>query len=137
MASFNQWIGIGNLTRDPEQRSTPNGTAVTGFGMACNRKWRDRQSGEMREEVAFVDVEAWGKLAETCTQYLHKGKLVMVEGRLKTDQWEDKNTGQKRSKLKVTALNVQFLGARENKPAKPAPAQGGDVDFEGSEDIPF
>lgn len=137
MASFNQWIGIGNLTRDPEQRFTPSGTAVANFGMACNRKWKDKQTGEMREEVAFVDVDAWGRLAETCTQYLHKGKLVMVEGRLKTDQWEDKNTGKKRSRLKVTALNVQFLGGRDSKPAAPPAQPSGDVDFESGEDIPF
>ncbi len=160
MPSLNKVFVMGNLTRDPESRFTPSGTAVAQFGLATNRRWRDRQSGEMREETTFVDIEVWGKQAELAGQYLVKGRPVFIEGRLKLDQWEDRNTGQKRSKLKIVGENFQFLGSRgdggggggstqrsaparnqsSNKPAggKP-PDEDPDFDesFEASGDIPF
>ncbi len=108
MASFNKVILIGNLTRDPELRYTAKGTAIGKLGLAVNRRWRN-EAGEWQEEVTFIDVSAFGKQAETIGQYLKKGRPIMVEGRLKLDQWEDKNTGQKRSKLDVVLENFQFL----------------------------
>src|SRR5215471_8687787 len=108
MASFNRVILAGNLTRDPELRYTPKGTAVAKIGMAMNRTWKS-ESGEMKEEVTFVDVEAWGRQAEVIAQYMKKGRPFLVEGRLKLDQWEDKNTHQKQSKLKVVLESFSFL----------------------------
>lgn len=108
MASVNKVILIGNLTRDPELRYTPNNTAVTELGLAINRRYR--VDNETREDVTFVDVTVWGKTAENCAQYLTKGRPVYVEGRLQLDSWEDKESGQKRNKLKVIAETVQFLG---------------------------
>jgi single-strand DNA-binding protein len=108
MASYNKVILIGNLTRDPELRYTAKGTAIGKLGLAVNRKWRN-EAGEWQEEVTFIDVSAFGKQAETIGQYLKKGRPIMVEGRLRLDQWEDKNTGQKRSKLDVVLENFQFL----------------------------
>ena len=102
---------MGNLTRDPEVRYTSSGTAIAKLGMAINRYWRN-QEGQQQEETTFVDVDAFGKQAETIGQYLKKGRPIMVEGRLKLDQWEDKQTGQKRSKLGVTLENFQFLDSR-------------------------
>ena len=112
MQGFNKVILAGNLTRDPEMRYTPSGTAVARLGLAVNRKWKDSQTNEMKEEVTFVDVDAWGKQAEAISQYLKKGRPVFIEGRLQLDSWEDKQSGQKRNKLKVVADNVQFLGSR-------------------------
>lgn len=109
MASLNKVFMIGNLTRDPELRYTPAGTAVCEFGVALNRTWTTKE-GEKREEVTFMDVTAWARQAETCKEFLHKGSPVFVEGYLKQDRWDDKNTGQKRSKVTVTAERVQFLG---------------------------
>lgn len=106
--SFNKVILMGNLTRDIEIRHTPSNTAVGNFGIAVNRRYRT-QSGENREEVTFVDCEAWGRTAEVMSQYLSKGRAVMIEGRLKLDQWEDKNGGGKRSKLSVVVENFQFV----------------------------
>lgn len=106
--SFNKVILMGNLTRDVEIRHTPSNTAVGNFGLAVNRRYRT-QSGENREEVTFVDCEAWGRTAEVMSQYLSKGRPVMIEGRLKLDQWEDKNGGGKRSKLSVVVENFQFV----------------------------
>jgi single-strand DNA-binding protein len=111
MASYNRVILIGNLTRDPELRYTPKGTAICQFGIAVNRQFKD-DSGAMRDETTFVDIEAWSKQGELVAKYLSKGSLAMVEGRLKLDQWEDKTSGQKRSKLKVVLDNVQFLSSR-------------------------
>jgi single-strand DNA-binding protein len=110
MNGFNRVILAGNLTRDPEMRYTPSGTAIAKFGLAINRKWKD-QSGELKEEVTFVDVDCFGKTAENCGSYLKKGRPVLVEGRLKLDQWEDAQTQQKRSKLGVVAEGVTFLGS--------------------------
>src|SRR5688500_12742826 len=106
MRGYNKVILIGNLTRDPELRYTPKGTAIAKLGLAVNRSWRD-ENGETKEEVAFIDVEAWGRQAETVGQYLKKGRPIMVEGRLKFDSWEDKQTQQKRSKLSVVLENFQ------------------------------
>jgi single-strand DNA-binding protein len=110
MANFNKVILVGNVTRDPELRYTPKGTAVAKLGMAVNRVWRN-EAGESKEEVTFVDVDAFGKQAETLGQYVKKGRALLVEGRLKYDQWDDKQTGQKRSKLGVVLENFQFLGS--------------------------
>ena len=104
MASFNQVILVGNLTRDPELRVTPKGTAICQFGLAVNRQFKD-DSGQTRDETTFVDIEAWGKQGELIAKYLTKGSPALVQGRLKLDQWEDKQSGQKRSKLKVEAGN--------------------------------
>jgi single-strand DNA-binding protein len=115
MTGFNKVILAGNLTRDPELRYTPSGTAIAKFGLAVNRKWRDAQSNEMREEVTFVDIDAFGKQAETIGQYLKKGRPILIEGRLKLDQWEDKQTQQKKSRLGVVLESFTFLdsGTRE------------------------
>ena len=111
MATLNKVFLIGNLTRDPEVRVTPKGTQVGQFGLAVNRSFKD-DSGALKEEVTFIDIEAWGKQAELCGKYLKKGSPCMVEGRLKFEQWDDKQSGQKRSKLKVVMENVQFLGSK-------------------------
>jgi len=111
MAYLNKVFLIGNLTRDPELRVTPKGTAICQFGLAVNRQFKD-ESGQTRDETTFVDIEAWGKQGELVAKYLTKGSPAMVEGRLKFDQWEDKQTQQKRSKLKVVLDNVQFLSSR-------------------------
>ena len=124
MASFNKVILAGNLTRDPELRYTPKGTAIARLGLACNRKWKS-ETGEMKEEVTFVDVDAFGKTAETIGQYLKKGRPILIEGRLRYDTWEDKNTKQKKSKLGVVLENFQFLdsgGGRGEGSAAEAPA---------------
>ena len=113
MASFNKVILMGNLTRDPELRYTPKGTPIAKIGMAVNRVWRG-ENGEQREEVTFVDVDIFGRTAENVGQYMRKGRPILIEGRLKLDQWDDKNTGQKRSKLGVVADSVQFLGGRDD-----------------------
>lgn len=112
MASLNKVMLIGNLTRDPELRVTPKGTAICQFGLAVNRQFKD-ESGATRDETTFVDIEAWGKQGETVAKYLTKGRPLFVEGRLKLDTWDDKTTGQKRSKMKVVLENFQFLGGRE------------------------
>lgn len=109
MASFNKVILMGNLTRDPEVRYTNSGTAVTEVGLAVNRTWFDKQANERREEVTFVDVTLWGRTAEVAGEYLAKGRGVLIEGRLQLDQWDDKETGQKRSKLKVVGDNMTML----------------------------
>ena len=100
MANFNKVILAGNLTRDPELRYTPKGQAIARLGMAINRTWKS-EAGETKEEVTFVDVDVWGRPAEVIAQYCKKGRPLLVEGRLKLDQWEDKNTHQKQSKLRV------------------------------------
>ena len=133
MASFNKVILAGNLTRDPELRYTPKGTAIARLGIACNRKWKS-ETGEMKEEVTFVDVDAFGKQAETIGQYLKKGRPILIEGRLRYDTWEDKQSGQKKSKLGVVLESFQFLDSgggrgegnaeapRSRPSAAPAPA---------------
>jgi single-strand DNA-binding protein len=111
MANFNRVILAGNLTRDPELRYTPKGTAIATFGLAINRKWKS-ETGEMKEEVTFVDVDAFGRQAEVVAQYMKKGRPFLVEGRLKLDQWEDKNTHQKQSKLKVVLEGFSFIDTK-------------------------
>jgi single-strand DNA-binding protein len=160
MNGFNKVILAGNLTRDPELRYTPSGTAIAKFGIAVNRKWRDSQSNELKEEVTFIDIDAFGKQAETIGQYLKKGRPILIEGRLRLDQWDDKQTQQKRSKLGVVLESFSFLdsGTREGgdfggsggaPPPRPSPpprttppaAPSGGPDPEGmpaeEDDVPF
>ena len=111
MASFNKVLLLGNLTRDPEVRYTPKGSAVADLGLAVNRNYTT-ESGEKREEVTFVDVTFWGRTAEVAGEYLKKGRSVFIEGRLQLDTWDDKQSGQKRSKLKVIGEMMQMLGRR-------------------------
>ncbi len=111
MASYNKVILMGNLTRDPELRYTPKGQAVARLGLAVNRRYTT-ETGEAREEVTFVDIDAWGKQAEVIAQYCKKGRPLFIEGRLKFDQWDDKNTGQKVSKLRVVLEGFQFVGEK-------------------------
>ena len=129
MASFNKVILVGNLTRDPELRYTPKGTAIAKIGLAVNRVWNN-EAGEKKEEVTFVDVEVWGRTAENVGQYMRKGRPILIEGRLKLDQWDDKQTGQKKSRLGVVAETVQFLGSAPGSeggapsaPAAPRPSR--------------
>jgi single-strand DNA-binding protein len=155
MPSLNKVLLMGNLTRDPELRVTPKGTPICQFALAINRKFK-MESGESREEVIYVDVEAWGKQGETIAKYVTKGRPLFVEGRLRLDQWEDKNTKEKRSRMKVVLEAFEFLGdgrgggggsgggdapggsfernspAPRSAPASPAPAKE-NLD----EDVPF
>jgi single-strand DNA-binding protein len=108
MASYNKVILIGNLTRDPELRYTPKGMAIASFGLAVNRTWKT-ETGESKEEVTFVDIDAFGRQAEVIGQYMKKGRALLVEGRLKLESWEDKQTKQKRSKLLVILEAFTFL----------------------------
>jgi len=108
MASYNKVLLMGNLTKDPELRYTPQGTAVVNLRLAVNRKYRTKEQ-ELKEEVCFITAVVWNKQAETCNQYLHKGSAVFVEGRLQSRSWED-NTGAKRSVIEVRAERVQFMG---------------------------
>jgi single-strand DNA-binding protein len=125
MASFNKVILAGNLTRDPELRYTPKGTAIAKLALAVNRRWTG-EDGQQREEVTYVDIDAFGKQAETIAQYLKKGGGILLEGRLKLDQWDDKQTGQKRSRLGVVLDGFTFLGtARADVSASGAPASPG------------
>jgi single-strand DNA-binding protein len=152
MASFNKVILMGNLTRDPELRYTPKGTAIAKVGLAVNRVWTN-EAGEKKEEVTFVDVDIFGRTAENVGQYMRKGRPMLVEGRLKLDQWDDKQTGQKKSRLGVVAETVQFLGGapgagegaapaapRPSRPAAqssaPAP-EAGDSEPPQDDDVPF
>ena len=111
MANFNRVILAGNLTRDPELRYTPKGVAIAKITLAINRTWKS-ETGETKEEVTFVDVDAFGRQAEVVGQYMKKGRPFLVEGRLKLDQWEDKNTHQKQSKLKVVLEGFSFIDTR-------------------------
>lgn len=110
MANLNKVMLIGNLTRDPELRHTPKGTAVSEISMAINRVWNNDQ-GQKQEETTFVEVTLWGRQAELAQQYLTKGRPVYIEGRLNLDTWDDKETGKKRSKLRVIGENMQFLSS--------------------------
>jgi len=142
MANLNKVLLIGNVTRDPELRYIQSGSAVLDLGLAVNRRVK-LKDGTWGEEPAFINVTVWGKQAENCAEYLSKGRPVFIEGHLKMDQWEDKKTGEKRSKLGVTAENVQFLGGRpgggQGKPdtdaAGPEP-EPADTDLS-DDDIPF
>ena len=121
MANFNKVILAGNLTRDPELRYTPKGIAIAKLGLAINRTWKT-ETGETKEEATFVDVDAFGRQAETIAQYLKKGSPLMLEGRLRLDQWDDKQTGQKRSRLGVVLEGFQFLGGGNRGEGGTAPA---------------
>src|SRR6185436_20195838 len=120
MASFNKVILAGNLTRDPELRYTPKGTAVAKIGLAVNRTWTT-ETGEKKEEVSFIDVEAWGRQGEVIAQYMKKGRPLLIEGRIKLDTWEDKNTKQKVSKLKVVLESFSFIDSNRADGAGGAP----------------
>ena len=109
MPALNKVLLMGNLTRDPELRVTPKGTSICQFSLAINRQFK-MESGETREEVTYIDIEAWGKQGETIAKYVTKGRPLYVEGRLRLDQWEDKNTKEKRSRMKVVLEQFQFLG---------------------------
>jgi single-strand DNA-binding protein len=122
MAYLNKVMLIGNLTRDPELRYIPNGTAVADFGMAINRDYTDKE-GEKHSETCFVDVVAWRKQAEICEQFLTKGSLVYVEGRLQLDTWETAQ-GEKRSRHRVVAERIQFLDLKGRGPKTSSPAKG-------------
>jgi single-strand DNA-binding protein len=108
---FNRVILAGNLTRDPELRYTPKGTAVAEIGLAVNRSWKD-DSGALKEETTFVDVTAWGKQAETLAQYLKKGRALLIEGRLQLERWDDKQTGEARQKLAVVLESFTFIDSQ-------------------------
>jgi single-strand DNA-binding protein len=147
MASFNKVILVGNLTRDPELRYTPKGTAVARITLAVNRTFTSGEGGEKKEEVSFVDVDVWGRQAEVISQYMKKGRPLLVEGRLKQDTWEDKNTKQKQSKLKVVLESFSFLDsgnrggdgpapARPSAPSAPA-AEAPDAEPPQDDDVPF
>jgi len=128
MASFNQVILLGNLTRDPQLKYLPSQTAVVEFGLACNRKFKG-QNGEDREEVTFVDCAAFGKQAEVLNQYCTKGKPLFIQGRLKYDSWEDKQGGGKRSRITVVIENFQFIGSRDGAGGGGgAPREGGEYE---------
>jgi single-strand DNA-binding protein len=153
MANLNKVFLLGNLTRDPELRYTPKGTAVTDIGLAVNRV-RNNEQGERQEETTFVDITLWGRQAELAQQYLGKGRGVFIEGRLQLDTWDDKQTGQKRSKLKVVGENLQFLPdgrgggggggggggqqrpPQQDAPQSPPPAGPAEPDDD-EDDIPF
>lgn len=143
MASFNKVILLGNLTRDPEMRYTPSGTPVASFGLAVNRRYR--QGDEQKEEVCFVDISAFGRQAELAGEYLGKGRMVLIEGRLQFRSWEDQN-GQRRSKLDVVAERVNFMprtgqdggGSRQSAGAgAPPPYRDDDIPPPQDDDIPF
>lgn len=132
MANINRVFLAGNLTRDPQVRFLANERAVAEFGLAINRRYK-APDGSLKEETTFVDIEVWGRQAELCGQYLTKGRSCFVEGRLKLDTWEDKKDGSKRSKLRVVADNVQFLGAptKGEAAADPEAAEGAPEALEG------
>jgi single-strand DNA-binding protein len=122
-ASFNKVILVGNLTRDPEVRYLPSGMAVCEIGLAVNRTWFDKKANERKEDVTFVDVTLWDRQAQVAGEYLAKGRQVLIEGRLQTDSWDDKETGKKRSKLKVVGEQMKMLGSKGDGP--PARSGGG------------
>lgn len=142
MASFNKVVLVGNLTRDPEVKHTPGGSAVCELGLAVSRQWFDKGSNQKKEETAFVDCTAWGRTAEIAGEYLTKGRPVLIEGRLHMDTWDDKQTGQKRSKLKVVVETLQLLGSGsggggQRQAADSAPEPSADAAPAGGDDIPF
>lgn len=118
VASINSVMLLGNLCRDPELKYTPSGTAVCRLGLAMNRVWYDQKINEKREDVCYVDVDVWGKQGESANQYLSKGRQVAIQGRLQLDQWTDKDTQQKRSKLKVVCERMTFVGNKGDGPQR-------------------
>ncbi len=138
MVSFNKVILLGNLTRDPEVRYTPSGTAVASFAIAVNRRYK--QGDETKDEVSYIDIVVFGKQAEACGQYLNKGDGILVDGRLQQRRWDDKETGQKRSKVEVVAQSVNFMPKRSGQAA--AASSRGEAEPMpeppvGEDDIPF
>lgn len=133
MANLNKVMLIGNLTRDPEIKYTPKGSAIAELGLAINRYYTT-ESGEKKEETTFVDVTLWGRQAEIAKEYLGKGKPVYIEGRLQLDTWDDKQTGQKRSKLRVTGEQMQLLGSRGEGGGGGGGSQGGSQQSQGGGD---
>ena len=139
MASYNKVILMGNLTRDPEVKFLPNGTAVANFGLAVNESYTDRQTGEQRESVCFVDIEAWGRQAEVVGEYFTKGRPILVEGSLKYDSWEA-DDGTKRNRLRVRLQRFQFVGGRRDEDemgggyadAQPAAPSGQPAPYQGA-----
>ena len=121
MANFNKVLLVGNLTKDPELRYTPQGTAVANLRLAVNRKFKNKNQ-ELKEEVCFITAVVWDKQAETCNQYLHKGSSLLVEGRLQSRSWED-NNGQKRNTIEVRAERVQFLGSPSGATSRMPPSE--------------
>lgn len=134
MTGLNRVFLMGNLTRDPELRYTPSGTAVGTFGIAVNRRFTSKE-GEKKEEVDFFEVEVWNKQAEICNEYLVKGRGVLVEGRLKQDRWED-DSGNKRAKVKVVSSSIQFLPRALDEDSKTVDAGAPEENQEGS-NLPF
>ena len=135
MTSFNKVILLGNLTRDPEVRYTPNGAAVAGFAIAVNRRYK--QGAETKDEVSYFDIVVFGKQAENTQQYLHKGDSVLIDGRLQQRRWETED-GQKRNKIEVVAQSLNFMPkrsgtsagpGREPEPAPESPVDDGDIPF--------
>lgn len=133
MASLNKVFLIGNLTRDPELRYIPNGTAVAKFGLAVNRTYKS-QDGELKDDTCFVDIVTWGKIAESCANYLSKGRPILVEGHLQYSSWETSD-GQKRNKIDVVAERIQFLGGA--RATEGTDEVEGIEDIEADDDIPF
>jgi single-strand DNA-binding protein len=130
MANLNKVMLIGTITRDPEIKYTPKGTAIAAFGIAINHTYTT--NGEKREDVTFVDLEAYGRVAEVIGEYCKKGKQLFIEGRLKLDTWDDKQSGQKRSKMKVVADNIQLLSSGEKRES----AESGKVNLKGAKNRP-
>lgn len=156
MANLNKIFLMGRLTRDPELRYTPSGMAIAKLGLAVNRTWRSQDSREKNEETTFIDVDAFGKQAETIGQYLKKGRPIYLEGRLKLDSWEDKQSGQKRSRLGVVLESFQFIDGGGNRdgqdfdgggnrgtssgysaPPPPSSSNSGGYSDDDDDDVPF
>ncbi len=140
MSGFNKVILLGNLTKDPEIRYTPGGTAVANFSIAVNRRFK--QGGEVKEEVCFLDIVVFGKQAETCGQYINKGDAVLIDGRLQQRRWETED-GQKRNKIEVVAQSIQFMPKRQGAASSPVSDEGAILNPPGAsdnvieDDVPF
>lgn len=139
MASFNKVILMGNLTRDPQVRYTQSGSAVGEIGLAVNRSWFDKASNSRKEEVTFIDVTLWGRTAEVAAEYMTKGRPVLVEGRLQLDEWDDKDSGKKRSKLRVVCEDLVMLGKKDGVDGGSGGSNQADSNtpFDGNEDVAF
>jgi single-strand DNA-binding protein len=122
MASYNHVVLLGNLTRDPELKFLPSGTAVCEFSIAVNRRWTDKTTNEKKEEVSFFDCVCWGKGGETFAKYMTKGKPCLIDGELRQERWEDKDGG-KRSRVKVNVQGFQFLGGKRDDDSAPASSE--------------
>ena len=137
MSSFTTVILMGNLTRAPALRSLPSGTTVVNFGLAVSERWKDKTTGEQREEVCFVDIDAFGRQGEVVNEYFSKGKPILVEGRLRFRQWET-DSGEKRSKLSVTLDRFSFVGSRQDSEFQDGDSgTGGAIATATDDDIPF